>query len=107
MGHRQEHTSDTALERVSQRRGLKKDKVPAMKGSGGESDWAEATACAKIWRWKSREARVAGVRGQGRERGPIGHQKEGGFFLNAMGTMRSTPVYKSPTLATLGGSSFL
>lgn len=63
-----------ALERVFQRRGLKDNKVPAMKDLRGESNWAEATACARIWRWKNREARVAGARAQGGGRGLIGRQ---------------------------------
>lgn len=37
MGHRQQHASDMALERVSQRKGLKNDKVPAMEGSEGRA----------------------------------------------------------------------
>lgn len=58
--------------RASQRRGLKDEKVPAMKGSGRGAVWEKAVVYTKMWRWKSKEASVDAVRDQERGHEPRG-----------------------------------
>lgn len=61
--HIQGYAVDRASGRVCQRRALKDEKVPAVKGSG-ERAVARGNSYAAVWRWNSTEAGVAGVRGR-------------------------------------------